>query len=109
MTTGNLKAHLNQQGKIDMLELGVSEHTEYVQRSKIILAPESPQQKHSPNLTKGNNKKAAAQQKLNRQQTSDQSRLSIPKAPLTGICVPAAVAQVLEVRPMPCSAGFTLT
>ena len=96
VTTGNLKAQLNQQGKIDMLELGVLKYSEYVQRNRIVHPPESPEQKPSPNITKGN-KKAAAQQRTNRQQASEQARLSIPKAPLSEFCIPTAVFQLLEV------------
>lgn len=63
VTKGSLKAHFDQQGKIDVLDLQVSEHAEYLPRSKLQTASESPEQKPSPNMTKNANRRAAQNSK----------------------------------------------
>ena len=66
MTTGSLRAQFDQHGKIDILDLQIEKHTEYVPRNKIQSPLESPEQKPSPSLTK-NAGKRGIQQRNNKQ------------------------------------------
>ena len=99
MTTGNLRAQFNQSGKIEIMECSVFEHTEYVPRSKIQAAPDSPEQKPSPNMSK-NAGKRGAQQRLNKQLQLSQDPLALtcpPRSPINRWGVTNAVLNLLEV------------
>lgn len=81
------------------MECLVTEHTEYVPRSKIHAAPDSPEQKPSPNASKSAGKRAA-QQRLNKHIQSTHEHLlptAPPKSPINRWGVTNAVLNVLEV------------
>ena len=87
VASGSLRAHVNSNCKFDFLEHQVSEYTEHVPLKS--LQPESPEQKPSPNVTKGG-KKAAAQQRINKPSV-------IPKSAVNDWGVGGKVFQLLEV------------
>ena len=100
MTRGNLRAQFNQHGKIEVLECNVLEHTEYISRSKYQASSESPEQKPSPNISKSSGKRAAAQQRLNKQsQVAQEQSMQAgpPRPPINRWGVTNAVSNMLEV------------
>ena len=100
MTQGSLRVTFNQNGKIDVMEHFVSMHHEYVPRTKLQPAPESPEQKSSPSLTKSAGKRAA-QQKSNKQQAAQQeqsAQLRVPPTVISSFGVTNAVFYMLEVN-----------
>ena len=58
MMNGTLKAQFGANGKLEVLEHNVTEHHEYISRAKLLEQPLSPEQKLSPNLTKGKKNQA---------------------------------------------------
>ena len=110
MTTGNLRAQFNQNGKIEIMECLVFEHAEYVPRSKIQAMPDSPEQKPSPNMSK-NAGTRAAQQRISKQLQPLQEQIipaSPPRSPINRWGVTNAVLNLLEVR-LPLRAFADLT
>ena len=99
MTSGNLRAQFNQHGKIEVLECNVFEHAEYVPRAKIQAAPESPEQKPSPNVSKNAGKRAAQQRMSKATQPGLEQVISSgpPKSPINRWGVTNAVLNILEV------------
>lgn len=96
VATGSLTAQFGQQGKMEMLEISVSEHSEYILRSKLLAQPESPEQKPSPSALKAGGKKAQ-NQRLRQMQAPDQPSLSIPKQAVNEWGVHPSVLVLLEV------------
>ena len=88
MASGSLRAQINNNHKFDVLEHLVQEYTEHIPLKS--MQPESPEQKPSPNVTKGG-KKAAAQQRMNKVP-------AVPRSAVTewGVC--DGVIQLLEVH-----------
>ena len=82
------------------MECFVLEHAEYVPRSKIQVAPDSPEQKPSPNMSK-NAGKRAAQQRMNKQLQPSHEQLiptGPPRSPINRWGVTNAVLNLLEVK-----------
>ncbi|KAL4803546.1 LIM-domain binding protein-domain-containing protein [Aspergillus unguis] len=86
-TTGTLKAHFDIQNKIEMLDLVVMNHTEYLPRSQ--LQALELDQKQSPKLTK-NGKRA-------QQKQPQQPAITLPESMVTANGVTPAVLEFLEV------------
>ena len=96
VATGSLTAQFGQQGKMEMLEISVSEHNEYVLRSKLLTQPESPEQKPSPSALKASGKKAQ-NQRMRQIQAPEQPSPSIPKQAVNEWGVHPSVLVLLEV------------
>ena len=96
VTKGSLKAHFDQQGKIDILDLQVSEHIEYLPRSKLQAASESPEQKPSPSLTKNANRRNAQNSK--RQMPPETPSIPLPPSKINEWATTDQVRYFLEVR-----------
>lgn len=87
---GSLRAYFDTSNKIEMLDVVVMEHNEYIPRN-MLQAAESPDQKQSPKVVKGTGKRA--QQKLQQNPPS----ISVPESMVTADGVPTAVMGFLEV------------
>ena len=92
---GTLSAHFDPSNKIEMLDIVISEHNEYIPRN-ILQTAESPDPKQSPKLVKGTGKRAQ-QQKLQQ----NQLQASIPESMVTANGFPTAVMGFLEVMIFP--------
>lgn len=100
VTSGNLKVHFDQVGKIDVLEILTTSHEEFVPRAQLLrAATESPEMKHSPNQSKTSGKKAAQQRQKQAQAAQDQPRVAaVPNSTINDQGVTPALSQFLEVR-----------
>lgn len=89
-----MRAHFDAQNKIEMLDIVVMNHTEYLPRGQL-QALELADQKQSPKLTKGAGKR--------QQKQPPQPSFTLPESMVTANGVPTAVMSFLEV-----SANFRL-
>lgn len=80
---------------MEMLQHDVTEHNEYIPRSKLGFQNNSPEQKPSPNVVKAGGKKANQQRLVRQMQMPDQNQDTIPKLHEYGVT--QAVAMHLEV------------
>jgi hypothetical protein len=88
-TNGTLIAHFDHNNKIEMLDIVVMNHTEYLPRSQ--LQPlELSEQKQSPKVSKNLGKRA-------QQKQAQQAAPSLPESMVTANGVPTAVMSFLEV------------
>jgi hypothetical protein len=90
---GNLRAQYDVNGKIDLLDLVTTGHAEYIPRSQL-QPPESPDQKQSPKVGKGLNKRAQQRQPVLPQ-------ITLPDSMVNDDGVTVAVMRFLEVRAPP--------
>ncbi|KAL3496046.1 LIM-domain binding protein-domain-containing protein [Aspergillus germanicus] len=88
-TTGTLRAHFDFQNKIEMLDIVVMNHTEYLPRSQL-QALELAEQKQSPKVTKNMGKRA-------QQKQAQQPAFTLPESMVTSNGVPTSVMSFLEV------------
>ncbi|KAL4879154.1 LIM-domain binding protein-domain-containing protein [Aspergillus karnatakaensis] len=87
-STGTLRAHFDFQNKIEMLDIVVMNHTEYLPRSQ--LQALELDQKQSPKVTKNMGKRA-------QQKQPQQPAITLPESMVTSNGVPTAVMSFLEV------------
>jgi hypothetical protein len=89
--SGSLRVHFDFENKMELLEHNVSDHQEYVARSKLFDQPQSPEQtKLSPNLTK--NKK-----KQQRAEIPAEPSFTVPKSIVGDNGIPAKMQMFFEV------------
>ncbi|KAL2820440.1 LIM-domain binding protein-domain-containing protein [Aspergillus granulosus] len=88
-TTGTLRAHFDFQNKIEMLDIVVMNHTEYLPRSQL-QALELSEQKQSPKVPKNMGKRA-------QQKQPQQPAFTLPESMVTSNGVPTPVMSFLEV------------
>ena len=99
MCTGTLKALLDQNNKLELLEFFTTKHEEYLPRTTLtkLFSLDAPNQKHSPESTK-----ISAKQKLQRQQQGPTISLNdLPANPVRVDGINEPVARFLEVRDLP--------
>ncbi|EAU38009.1 hypothetical protein ATEG_01252 [Aspergillus terreus NIH2624] len=84
---GALRAHFDMHNKIEMLDIVIMNHTEYLPRSKVL---EAADQKQSPKVSKNTGKRA-------QQKQAPQPSLTLPESMVTANGVPTAVMSFLEV------------
>ena len=96
MSVGKLRAHFDQNSKMDAMDFVTNRHEEYIPREVLVqTAAESPDIKQSPNISKSGSKRARGKQA---QQVQDQPRqVSIPERVVTDYGVTFAIQQFLEV------------
>ncbi|KAL5335275.1 LIM-domain binding protein-domain-containing protein [Aspergillus crustosus] len=87
-STGTLRAHFDFQNKIEMLDIVVMNHTEYLPRSQVLALEVD--QKQSPKVTKNMGKRA-------QQKQPPQPAITLPESMVTSNGVPTAVMSFLEV------------
>ncbi|KAL2872779.1 LIM domain-binding protein [Aspergillus lucknowensis] len=87
--TGTLRAHFDFQNKIEMLDIVVMNHTEYLPRSQL-QALEMAEQKQSPKVSKNMGKRA-------QQKQPQQPAFTLPESMVTSNGVPTPVMSFLEV------------
>ena len=99
VTSGQLRVQFNQIDKIDVLEILTTSHEEFVPRAQLLrAATESPEMKHSPNLTKATGKKAAQQRQKQAQTAQEQGPVAaVPNSIINDQGVTPSVQQFLEV------------
>lgn len=85
-THGTLRAQFDANNKIEMLDLVINSHNEYIPRSQ--LQPAEVDQKQSPKVSKNMNKRA---------QQKQQPAVVVPESMVTNNGVPTAVMSFLEV------------
>ncbi|KAL3462894.1 LIM-domain binding protein-domain-containing protein [Aspergillus heterothallicus] len=88
-TTGTLRAHFDIQNRIEMLDIVVMNHTEYLPRSQL-QALELSEQKQSPKVSKNVGKRA-------QQKQPQQPAFTLPESMVTSNGVPTQVMSFLEV------------
>ncbi|KAL3474983.1 LIM-domain binding protein-domain-containing protein [Aspergillus californicus] len=86
--TGTLRAHFDFQNKIEMLDIVIMNHTEYLPRSQLQVL-ETPDLKQSPKVTKNTGKRA--------QKQAQQPAFTLPESMVTSNGVPTPVMSFLEV------------
>ncbi|WEW57205.1 hypothetical protein PRK78_002667 [Emydomyces testavorans] len=89
VSRGAIKVYFNAHGQIDVLDIGINGHTEYVPRNLLQL-PGSPDQKQSPKVGKALNKRL-------QQKPMVPPSISLPASMVTDDGVPVAVMRFLEV------------
>ncbi|KAJ5290852.1 hypothetical protein N7478_000103 [Penicillium angulare] len=85
-THGNLRAHFDLNNKIEMLNITVTSHNEYIPR-QLLQSLEAQEQKQSPKVAKNAAKRAQKQS----------PSLSLPESMVNANGIPTAVTQFLEV------------
>lgn len=96
MCTGTLKALLDRDNKLELLEFFTTKHEEYLPRTTLtkLFSSDAPKQKQSPETTK-----SSAKQKLQRQQQGPTISLNdLPANPVRVDGINEPVARFLEVR-----------
>jgi hypothetical protein len=93
VTLGNLRAQFDSNGKMDMLDLVITEHNEYIPRAILRQAPESPDQK-SPKVNKNLGKRAQQRQPPPPAAPS----ITLPTSPTNDYGITNQLLQFLEVR-----------
>lgn len=96
VSVGKLRAHFDQNSKMDAMDFVTNRHEEYISREVLVQsAAESPDIKQSPNISKSGSKRARGKQP---QQVQDQPRqVPIPDRVVTDYGVTVAIQQFLEV------------
>lgn len=98
VSNGSLRVQFNQHGKIEVMDYAIAEpHTEYVPRSKLLAPLDSPEQKPSPNASKGSGKRAA-QQRMHQKAPEQSAQAGPPRSPIESWGVTKAVFSIIEVR-----------
>ncbi|KKK26003.1 hypothetical protein AOCH_000459, partial [Aspergillus ochraceoroseus] len=87
--TGTLRAHFDFQNKIEMLDIVIMNHNEYLPRSQLQALEVLPDQKQSPKVSKNMGKRA--------QQKQAQPSFTLPESMVTANGVPTPVMSFLEV------------
>jgi hypothetical protein len=95
VTLGNLRAQFDSNGKMDMLDLVINGHSEYIPRNILRQAPESPDQK-SPKVNKNLGKRAQQ-----RQQPPPPPSITLPVSPTNDYGITNQLLQFLEVLSLP--------
>lgn len=85
-----MTAHFDMNNKIEMLDIVVMAHTEYLPRSQLQALELADQQKQSPKVSKNMGKRAQAKQ-------AQQPAFTLPESMVTPNGVPTAVMSFLEV------------
>ncbi|RAK85870.1 hypothetical protein BO79DRAFT_41398 [Aspergillus costaricaensis CBS 115574] len=86
----NMTAHFDMNNKIEMLDIAVLDHNEYLPRSQLQALELADQQKQSPKVSKNMGKRAQAKQ-------AQQPAFTLPESMVTPNGVPTAVMSFLEV------------
>ena len=90
-TNGTLVAHFDVNNKIEILDIVVLNHTEYLPRHQLQALEQSEQQKQSPKVSKNMSKRA-------QQKQPSSPTITLPESMVTNNGVPIAVMSFLEVR-----------
>lgn len=88
-TNGTLRAHFDASNKIEMLDIGILDHNEFIPRRSLV-ALEQQDQKQSPKMTKNTAKRAQPKQ-------APQPSVTLPESMVTANGVPPTVMSFLEV------------
>ena len=98
VSTDQLTAQFDQNGKMDVLHLATSEHKEYVPRMTLVqTAEESPSIKQSPNASKSSKKNQKQQQKQ-QQQEPQRPQVPVPESAFHEYGTTKVVWHFLEVN-----------